>query len=200
MEISTGFLLGISTLLFIGPVFFYLLKSSLESGYKAGIAVALGIIIGDIIYVVLVLKGIGGFLHNEGNSKWMALLGGLLLMGMGIKYLLNPASKKEVHGKLKSKSLLVYTINGFIINFVNPFVFGVWVVFLTINQSKFEKESSVIISMTTILAVIFLTDILKALFAHKLKKFMNESRLKTMYKVFGVIMIVFGSRLILMFL
>jgi len=200
MEIITGILLGLSTLLFIGPVFFYLLKSSLESGIKAGIAVAVGIILGDIIYVVLVLKGIGGFLQEEENSKWIALAGGLLLIGMGIKYLFSPATKTEIAGRLNSKSLSIYGLNGFLINFINPFVFGVWVVFLTINQSKFDNELSILISMSTILAVIFLTDLLKAFFAYKLKIFMNASRLKAVYKVFGVIMILFGGRLILTFL
>ncbi|MGI9550129.1 MAG: LysE family translocator, partial [Aurantibacter sp.] len=167
---------------------------------KAGIAVAIGIIVGDIIYVLLVLKGIGGFLQNEENSKWMALIGGLLLIGMGIKYLFNPSVKTDVAGSPNSKSLWVYALNGFLINFVNPFVFGVWVLFLTLGQSKFNNETSVVIMMTTILVVIFATDILKAFFAHKLKKFMNPLRLKVVYKIFGVIMILFGGRLIFMFL
>lgn len=200
MEIITGILLGLSTLLFIGPVFFYLLKSSLESGFKAGISVAVGIILGDIIYVVLVFKGIGGFLQEEENSKWMALAGGLLLIGMGIKYLFNPSTKTEIAERLNSKSLWVYGLNGFLINFINPFVFGVWVVFLTINQSKYGNESSILISMSIILTVIFITDLLKAFFAYKLKNLMNPSRLRTVYKIFGVIMVLFGSRLIITFL
>lgn len=200
MEIITGLLLGLSTLLFIGPVFFYLLKSSIESGLKGGIAVAIGIIIGDIIYVLLALKGLGSFLKNEENSKWLALAGGLLLVGMGIKYLFFPGTKTDVTGKIKSKSLWTIGLNGFLINFVNPFVFGVWVVFLTINQSKFASRTSIIISLSATLAIIFLTDLLKAFFAHKLKKIMTPIRLKVAYKVFGLIMLVFGSRLILMFL
>jgi len=200
MEILTGILLGLSTLLFIGPVFFYLLKSAIGSGLRAGIAVAIGIIIGDIIYVVLVLKGIGGFLQNEENTKWMALIGGLLLIGMGLKYLFNPSTKPDVGGNLNQKSLWVYAANGFLINFVNPFVFGVWVLFLALGQSKFNNATSILVMMTTILLVIFITDVLKAFFAHKLKKFMNPLRLKVIYKIFGVIMLLFGGRLIFMFL
>ena len=199
-EIITGILLGLSTLLFIGPVFFYLLKSSLESGMKAGIAVAIGIIIGDIIYVFLALKGLGGLLQNDENSKWMALAGGLLLLGMGIKYLLFPAKKTDVTEKLNSNSLLKYGVNGFLINFLNPFVIGVWVLFLTLNQSKFDSEASVVITMVTILVVIFLTDMLKALFAHKIKKFITSSRMNFVYKAFGLLMILFGIRLIIMLL
>lgn len=200
MEIATGILLGLSTLIFIGPVFFYLLKSSVEGGMKAGFAVALGIIIGDVIYVVLALKGLGIFLQDEENSKLMALAGGLLLVGMGIKYLFFSKKKSQITETLNSVSLVKYGLNGFLINFVNPFVIGVWVLFLAIGQSKFDDEKSVVMVMVAALTVIFLTDLLKALFADKLKKFVDSQRLKVVYKVFGTLMLLFGIRLIIMYL
>ena len=73
MEIITGILLGLSTLLFIGPVFFYLVKSTLEEGIYAGISVALGIILGDIIYVFLIVKEFSDFLNEPQYQKWFAL-------------------------------------------------------------------------------------------------------------------------------
>ena len=200
MEIVSGILLGLSTLLFIGPVFFYLLKSTVESGLKAGIAVAIGIIMGDLIFVILAFKGLGGLLQSRENSKWMALAGGLLLVGMGINYLFLQATKTDLRKKVKLKSLWNYGANGFLINFLNPFVIGIWVLFLTINESTFNNQASVLIAMITTLVVIFLTDLLKALFAHKLKKTMTLSRMNILYKVFGMVMILFGIRLILMFL
>lgn len=200
MEIVSGILLGLSTLLFIGPVFFYLLKSTVESGLKAGIAVAIGIIMGDLIFVILAFKGLGGLLQSRENSKWMALAGGLLLVGMGINYLFLRATKTDLRKKVKLKSLWNYGANGFLINFLNPFVIGIWVLFLTINESTFNNQASVLIAMITTLVVIFLTDLLKALFAHKLKKTMTLSRMNILYKVFGMVMILFGIRLILMFL
>ena len=200
MEIVSGILLGLSTLLFIGPVFFYLLKSTVESGLKAGVAVAIGIIMGDLIFVILAFKGLGGLLQSRENSKWMALAGGLLLVGMGINYLFLRATKTDLRKKVKLKSLWNYGANGFLINFLNPFVIGIWVLFLTINESTFNNQASVLIAMITTLVVIFLTDLLKALFAHKLKKTMTLSRMNILYKVFGMVMILFGIRLILMFL
>jgi threonine/homoserine/homoserine lactone efflux protein len=49
MELITGILLGLSTLLFIGPVFFYLVKTTLEGGIWAGVSVAIDVVIGDVI-------------------------------------------------------------------------------------------------------------------------------------------------------
>ena len=199
MEIITGILLGLSTLLFIGPVFFYLLKSSVEHGLKAGLTVAIGIILGDIIYVVLALKGLGSLLQNEVTIKWLAFAGGLLLLGMGIKYLFFPSNTTKITSKNKTNSYWIIGLNGFLINFVNPFVFGIWVLFLSINQTKFESETAVVTSLISTLAIIFLTDLLKVFFAHKLKKFITSKRLKLIYKVFGIIMIVFGLRLFIEF-
>lgn len=195
MELLTGALLGLSTLLFVGPVFFYLIKSSLEHSVKAGVAVALGIIIGDIIYVILVLKGMGGFFESEENQYWLALAGGILLVGMGVKYLIKPTSERKREVKPSKGSLFFYAINGFLINFVNPFVIGVWILFLGINQSKFEAESTVVTSLIITLVVIFITDLLKVFFAAKLKPFIKPDKLKRALQVFGLLMILFGLRL-----
>ncbi|MFT5078934.1 MAG: threonine/homoserine/homoserine lactone efflux protein, partial [Patiriisocius sp.] len=88
MEIITGFLLGLSTLVFIGAVFFYLIKTAIVSGKKAGVAVASGIIIGDILYVVLLLFGFSEVFENEVFVRWFAFFGGTLLVMIGIRYLI----------------------------------------------------------------------------------------------------------------
>ena len=85
MPILTGILLGLTTLLFIGPVFFYLLKSSIESGFKVGLAVATGIIIGDIFCVLLAVYGFGSYFESTETQKWFAGLGGLILFIFGSK-------------------------------------------------------------------------------------------------------------------
>ena len=200
MEIGTGILLGLSTLLFIGPVFFYLIKSTLEHGIFAGVSVAIGIIIGDIIYVFLVIAELSVFLNRAQYQKWFALLGGLLLLILGLKYIFKPRLIERVQGRFVSNSLLKYTINGFLLNFVNPFVLVVWVGFFSINQSKFQDNSSVIISLIITLLVIFATDCLKVLFAQKLKPYIKKEKLKLVYKIFGVIMVLFGIRLLLNYL
>ena len=195
MSILTGILLGLSTLLFIGPVLFYLLKSSIESGFKAGFAVALGIIVGDIICVFLALFGAKYFFENETNQMWLALIGGVILLLIGLKYVLKPDLNIEVDKKMSSKSLLLYFTNGFLINFVNPFVFAVWLGFVSFNQSKYG-EVETLISLIITLVVIFSTDLLKAFYAQKVLIIIKPKRLKLIFKVFGIIMMLFAFRLL----
>lgn len=196
MAILVGLLLGLSTLAFIGPVFFYLLKSSMESGVKAGIAVALGIIAGDIICVFLALYGSKPFFENPTYQFWLAIIGGILLLSMGLKYIIRPNVNTDVESKIKQKSLAIYFTNGFLVNFVNPFVFAVWLGFVSYNQSQFENSGTAL-SLIITLTVIFSTDVLKAIFAQKLAGMIRPEKLKKIFRFFGVLMALFGIRLLL---
>ncbi|MDC1370755.1 LysE family translocator [Flavobacteriales bacterium] len=199
MSILTGLFLGLTTLLFIGPVFFYLLKTSIEYGVKPGVSVAFGIIIGDIICVLLAIFGFGSFFEQPEVQKAFAGIGGLLLLFYGLKYIIKPTVSFSKNDKIKAESLVKYFLNGFLINFVNPFVFAVWFGFYTLSSSKYTNESVVIICLVTALVAIFVTDILKVIFANKLSYFINPANLKLAFKIFGVIMIVFSLRLFLEF-
>ena len=107
MSIITGFLFGLSTLLFVGPVLFYLLKSTIESGFKAGVAVSLGILLGDAIYVALALFGTESLINQleyQKNKKIISLLE-VILLTIGLKYVLKPNVNTEVNGKLQKQKI-----------------------------------------------------------------------------------------------
>lgn len=195
MEIITGIALGLSTLLFIGAVFFYLIKTTLISGKKAGISVAIGIILGDIIYVGLLLMGFSHVLRNPEFSRWFSGIGGILLIAMGIHYIIKKHNISEAI-KTAQTSLWVHFTKGFVINFFNPFVIAVWIGFLAVVETKFKETTSVLITFGTILAVIFSTDILKVFFAQKLSKFFTHSLLNKMQLIVGVLLLLFGLKLI----
>ena len=196
MALFTGLLLGLGTLLFIGPVFFYLIKSTLESGFKAGIFVALGIILGDILCLLIALYGSNDFMTRPTFVLWASIIGGTLLLFMGLKYVLKPNLDTTVKGRLQRSSLLVYGINGFLINFVNPFVFAVWFGFVSYTKALYDNGTAVF-SLVITLSVIFSTDVLKALFAERISWLIEPQKLKNIFRVFGALMICFSIRLLL---
>ncbi|MCH1478748.1 MAG: LysE family translocator [Crocinitomicaceae bacterium] len=196
MALFTGLLLGLGTLLFIGPVFFYLIKSTLESGFKAGIFVALGIILGDILCLLIALYGSNEFMTRPTFVLWASIIGGALLLFMGLKYVLKPNLDTTVKGRLQISSLLVYGINGFLINFVNPFVFAVWFGFVSYTKALYDNGTAVF-SLVITLSVIFSTDVLKALFAERISWLIEPQKLKNIFRVFGALMICFSIRLLL---
>ena len=196
MALFTGFLLGLGTLLFIGPVFFYLLKSTLESGFKAGVSVALGIILGDMLCLWIALYGTTEFIAKPTFVFWASIIGGALLLVMGLKYVLKPNLNTTVKGRLQKSSLLVYGINGFLINFVNPFVFAVWFGFVSYTQALYD-DSTALFSLAVTIAVIFSTDVLKALFAERISHLIEPQKLKNVFRVIGILMICFSIRLLI---
>ena len=198
MVILTGILLGLSTLLFMGPVLFYLTKSAIESGFKAGIAVSLGIISGDILCILIAHSYSEYLFNNTEYQKWFALCGALILLCIGLKYIIKPNLSTEVNGEIENKKLITYFINGFLINFINPFVFVIWVGFISYNLANFSN-SETNISLIFTLLTIFATDILKSYFASIIQLFIKPNRIIIMFKLFGVVMILFSIRLLALF-
>jgi len=198
MSIITGFLFGLSTLLFVGPVLFYLLKSTIESGFKAGVAVSLGILLGDAIYVALALFGTESLINQLEYQKWFALFGGIILLTIGLKYVLKPNLNTEVNGKLKNKRYIAYFVNGFLINFVNPFVFVVWLGFKAYNTAHYSFNETVVSLIVTLL-VILATDILKSYFSNRLASLIKPDKMRRLTTLFGVLMVLFSIRLIVFF-
>ena len=104
-------------------------------------------------------------------------------------------TETNIEEKIKKKSLGIYFMNGFLINFVNPFVFAVWLGFITYNQTMYDDYWSVV-SVITTLVVIFSTDILKVIFAQRLLKLIHPKILRQVFRIFGLVMILFGARLL----
>lgn len=195
MYIVTGLLFGLTTILFIGPVLFYMISSSISGGKRAGIAVASGILAGDIICVLAAIWGGQQLFNTPSFQWWIAFLGGLLLLIFGVKYLFFSKKEDTFMSVKKLNSWWLYFFNGFAINFFNPFVFVVWFSFATYNRSIFT-EIETIISLSITLFVVFATDVLKSHFSEILGKYMKSERLVKLYRIFGLLMLVFALRLL----
>jgi threonine/homoserine/homoserine lactone efflux protein len=194
MSFLEGLLTGLAMIIFIGPVLFTLLQAALSYGYRGGLAVALGIIISDVIAIVICKMGASAFLLEEGNRMWIAILGAAILIGMALRYLFRPQYFEEGAIKLGALNLSGLFSKGFLVNFINPFVFVVWIGIIGYGEAKFKEQ--LWIYLIAALIGIFLTDNLKAYYAAKLKRFLSQKRLNTVYKVTGALFIVFAFRLL----
>ena len=119
MAFLEGYLIGLAFVVFIGPVFFTLLQNTLERGRWAGIMVALGIILSDLVAVALCVAGTVAFLQNPKYTLYISLVGAAILFAIGGRYLFKPSL--ETTGKVKYIGLLGAFWSGFLVNFVNPF-------------------------------------------------------------------------------
>lgn len=195
MSFLHGLLAGLAMIIFIGPVLFTLLQAGLKYGFKGGMAVALGIIVSDIIAVVICYYGAIPFFKDGYNQFWIAIGGGILLMAMGVKYLWKPNYFQGDGMGLGARDFSNLFSKGFLVNFVNPFVFLVWIGLIGYAQEEYPGDDRIYISGA--LLGIFLTDSIKAFFAGKLRPLLAPQRLRRIYWVFGILLILFGIRLMI---
>jgi len=191
-----GYLVGLGMVIFIGPVFFTLLKSTLQYGFAAGMLVATGIVISDVVCVGLCLFGAKAFFQNPENQVWIAGFGSIILFGIGFKYLLKPTVYSNEKLKLKVHHYSGFFMKGFLINFINPFVFLVWIGLISLSYGKYGFSSDLGIWLTGALLGIFSTDSLKVIFANNVKAVVQPKVLILVYKVIGLLLIGFGIRML----
>ncbi|MBP9151879.1 MAG: LysE family translocator [Flavobacteriales bacterium] len=196
MAFAEGFLVGLGMVIFIGPVFFTLLKSALNYGFWAGIMVAFGIFISDVICVGLCSFGAIPFFKNPENQFWLALGGSFILFLLGLKYILKPNVNVDADLKLKAGHYTAFFAKGFLVNFVNPFVFLVWISIIGLGQANHGSGQELWVFLGATLLGIFLTDSAKVVFAHRIKKLIQPNFLRKAYQVIGIVMIGFGVRLL----
>ena len=200
MAFIEGYLTGLALIIFIGPVFFTLLQSTLEHGLKSGLSVALGIFSSDILCVLL-LFGFGAtdFFTNPDNELLIGVGGAIILIGLGVSYAVKPVLKTTKEKlELKSSSLFNFFMKGFLVNFINPFVFVVWMGLIAFASNKQPSISGQIVFLTGILLGILTQDSVKAAMANYIKNFLEPRFLRITYRVIGISLIFFGVRMLVL--
>lgn len=188
-----GYLLGLGTIIFIGPVVFTLLQATLEKGVKAGISTALGIIISDIAAVSICAIGAIRFLEDVENMFWIAIIGAVLLCALGLKYIIAPDVKSSLSSSsIKGSDYSKYFAKGFLINFLNPSVFIYWIGFITYAKIEYQSSFDMWVFIGAMLLGIFSIDTAKTLLAGKIKPYIGSSSLRRVYQGIGIVLVIFA--------
>src|SRR5262245_11864700 len=128
--IIQGLSLGIFLSASVGPVIFAIIKYSINNGYKAGIAFALGVSFSDTLFILMGNLA-STFVGNLGqHTKIIGIGGGLLLIGMGIYGLFFKQVKivtgDEKPEMFKTSEYAKIWLAGFLMNTLNPGVIIFW--------------------------------------------------------------------------
>lgn len=196
MAFMKGYGVGLAMVIFVGPVFFTLLKSTLKYGMTGGLLVASGIIFSDILCVVLCSFGAIPFFKNPSNQLGLAIAGCFILFGLGLKYLFFPAVDTQSGELPGAARYTTFFAKGFVVNFANPFVFLVWIGVIGIARAEYGVTLNLLLFLSAALLGIFTTDLLKVIFADKLKPFIRPDFLTHLYRVIGIALLAFGIRML----
>ncbi len=195
--IISGIGLGIVLSFLTGPVFFALIKTSIEKGFYAGLSLAGGVVVSDFIYMTITLFGTSLLSFESKYRVPIGVVGSVILMSIGLYYLLKKIEINFVEESSKIKHA-GYFFKGFFMCIFNPFILLYWVSVSSGVYSVYGELSSrqIIPFFGAILITLFGMDALKAYFAYKLRYKIKQKSIQNLNRIAGVLIIIFALKLI----
>jgi threonine/homoserine/homoserine lactone efflux protein len=201
--IVTGFALSIM----IGPVFFVILETSIRRGVKAALALDLGVLISDLVYILIAYvfySEVSGLINGE-NKGLLKLIGGILFVIYGaFTFFKKPKEEKvdEVGNVVQnSTDYFMLALKGFLLNFANPLVIFYWFSVITMGAKNSAhagtNQNSILFFLGVILVTFFSFDLLKIVGAKKLRPLVTERLLVALNQLIGIVFFGFGVFLVI---
>ncbi len=191
-----GALWGISLSFMIGPLLFSIIEAGIAQGFRAGMAVAIGIWLSDVLYVVAVMSGVEvlvGLTALPGFKLWSGIIGGCLLMAFGLGSLLKAGRQGKTAGiendkKTRLYSWKEYCLRGFLLNTINPFTVFFWlsIVGAVIIPNGWNNYETLCF-FAGMLGTLVLTDTLKAYAAREIRRFLTPQHTFWVQRGIGVL-------------
>jgi threonine/homoserine/homoserine lactone efflux protein len=191
--IGLGFVLSFLT----GPVFFALIKTSIEKGFYAGVSLAAGVVVSDVFYVALTLYG-SSFLALENTYRvQIGVAGSTILFAIGIYYLFKNV-KVNYETTTSKRHNTGYFLKGFIMCIFNPAILLYWLSVTSgvISISGEIDPAEVIPFFGSILITQFSVDVVKAYYANKLRYRIKEKTISNLNRIAGMLILIFAIRLL----
>jgi threonine/homoserine/homoserine lactone efflux protein len=201
MIVLDGIKFGLILALLIGPVFFAIIQTSVEKGFWNGALVAIGVSLSDVFYVSVCYLGMTQLLENGEFRMYLAYVGGGILILFGLYHLL-VKSRRQLKTSIEigeERNVFRYILKGFIINGLSPMVPIFWIGAISIAtlDMGYTGGLTLVIFLVSLLSTVLITDVIKAYLADKLRSLVTSRFLTIMNVTLGILLIVFGGRLIL---
>ncbi|CAM1334182.1 LysE family translocator [Tenacibaculum aestuariivivum] len=201
-DLKNAFLVGVFMAFMIGPVFFMLLKTSVLKGARAAIAFDIGVILGDICFMLIAYYGSRSLLEQIKDDPRLFLVGGLVLIVYGLITYFDKNNKKE--NKVpevtlpESNNYIKLLFKGFFLNFINIGVLAFWLGLIVVVGPTYDMNSTHLFwYFATVIFGYALTDLGKILLAKQLKNKLTPLVIYKIKRGMGVLLIVFGAILML---
>ena len=199
--VISGIGIGLILTFITGPVFFALIKTSIERGFHAGVFLALGVVSSDVVFVGAILFGSQLFDISEHTKTIAGATGSIILFTIGIYYLFKKADVNYSNVSPTGLKRTGYFLKGFLMCIFNPTILFHWITVIgtasTIyHQGVHNRTLKIAIMFLTILIVQFGLDTTKAFYANKLRDRISVKLVHRLNEVAGIALII--ASLILM--
>lgn len=194
--IPWGLLLAFS----IGPGFFVLLETSITKGFRAAFTFDLGIVFGDVIFILIAYLSTNRLLEQLKDNPTLFIIGGLIMLSYGlISFIMLKRNfkRKKIEEKdndnIPKNNYFGLFFKGFLLNFINIGVLGFWMVIIITHGPQMEMDTQRIsIFFTSILVFYLLFDVAKILLAKQLKNRLTGENIYKIKRVISIIILIFG--------
>jgi len=198
--IIEGIALGLTLSVLIGPVFFTHIQTVIYKGFTAGNILSVGITASDIFLIFLCYIGTAQLIDNKVYKISIGLIGGLVLIGFGIYTFQKRIKFKDLRPNsnvINGSGIVKLLIQGFVLNFANPFVWFFWLGVVSLVNSNFgHNKFDVILFFSAVVGTYFIINIVKAILAYRIKRLIRPKTILIINRVVGVLLVVFGFILI----
>lgn len=193
--IISGIGIGIVLTFITGPVFFALIKTSIEKGFHAGVALALGVVTSDVVFVGTIIFGSQLFDIPPAVKEWLGIAGSIILFSIGIYYLLKKADVSYNTHTPASVNRAGYFFKGFLMCIFNPTLLFHWITVIGTASTVYHlgvphRQLKIAIMFLTILIVQFGADTTKAFYANKLRDKISVKLIHKLNLVAGIALII----------
>ena len=194
--ILKGLGFGLLLAVLIGPVFFAVLQTTLNNNFRSGVAVATGIIIADLLFVILAYWSTAKILKDPEIQLFLGLAGGIFAISFGISLWFK---KTRFHKpEPVTKGTMLHSMGkGFLINGMNPFVLIYWIGVIGGIGNQYDYQKIYMVPfVATCLFTVFSTDVIKIFFASRIRQFLTAKVVHRFNYMTGTIFLGFGLYLL----
>ncbi len=182
-----GFLVGVALCLTFGTVFFALIQNSVDNGFRSGLKLILGVIVGDTLFVLAALLGTAFIPKVQGFEHLMAAVGVLFLTALGLVNILK-GTPRLAYPQTRFGNFVYYFTTGFFLNALNPVNFVSWVAIVAYIRSHLHYTvPQQYAFMATALIGVFVTETTLAYYANRLKRFFTPRVVTIFNRVTGFV-------------
>lgn len=203
-DFKNAFFIGFFMAFMIGPVFFMLIQTSILKGARAAIAFDLGVILGDISFILIAYYGSKSLLEKIKDDPRLFFIGGLVLIIYGLITYFDKQNRKEA---LKSAQMVEVPVQnnyiklflkGFFLNFINVGVLAGWLgIIVVVGPTLDMNPTHIFWYFVTVIISYIITDLGKILLAKQLKNKLTPIVIYRLKRIMGIILIVCGVFLML---
>ena len=188
-----GFILGLGAAIPLGPINILIMNNAIRK-YSNGVAIGVGAMSADAVYLILILVGIVGFLNNIIILNILGILGVLFLGYLSIIIYKNRNNEIKLHNEKTQSNIFKKYLQGFFLTLLNPYTIAFWI---SIGSYIVTKELHIFLTIFGMICAITAWITLMPYFVHKTKHKISQKVSYTISIISAVILLGFAFSLLI---